>query len=143
MFSKMIQQLKEGEIPDLKNLSDLLKVALIKKQGVLQQPPACWSNDPKINPDSGHILWAAVLLGLEEDTQTAVGIFISEINSRPGKVEKGQDLAALDEKLMELVRLAPTAEFAEILKEKAERADRIISKIVSEEVVLFCHKKTH
>ena len=48
MFSNMIKQLKEGNIPSLEELSVLLKVALIKKQGVLQQPPACWSNDPKI-----------------------------------------------------------------------------------------------
>ena len=40
MFSNMIKQLKEGEIPSLEELSALLKVALIKKQGVLQQPPA-------------------------------------------------------------------------------------------------------
>ena len=127
MFGNMIKQLKEGEMPSLEYLSALLKVALIKKQGVLQQPPACWSNDPKINPDATQLLWAAALIGHEDEIHAAAGIMINEMISRPGKSESGQEFGAVNEKLMEMVKLAPTANFAELLQKKADQARRKIS----------------
>ena len=52
---------------------------------------------------------------------------MNEMISRPGKAESGQELAAVNEKLMEIVKLAPTSKFAELLQKKAEQARRKIS----------------
>jgi len=127
MFSKIIDQLREGKIPPPEDLSSLLKVALVKKQGVLQQPPACWSNDPKINPDSLHLLWVAVLLGSEDEILTAAGVMMNEMMARPGKSVPGQELFTVNKKLMGIVDQAPTPEFGRFLKEKADKARHIIS----------------
>ena len=127
MFTNMINQLHEGSLPSLENLTSLLKVALIKKQGVLQQPPACWSNDPKINPNAVHLLWAATLLGREYEILTAVGLMMNESMAKPRKTDSGQDLFAVNEKLIEIVGLAATQEFGLVLKEKADEARKIIS----------------
>lgn len=123
----MINQLQMGEIPPAAPHTSLLKVALIKKQGVLQQPPACWSSDPKINPDAKHLLWAAALFGNEDDLHTAAGIMVNEMISRPGKKEAGYELSFVNEKLMEVVDLAPTSEFAAVLKKKAAKAWQALS----------------
>jgi len=127
MFSKMINQLQEGRIPPAEDLASLLKVALVKKQGVLQQPPACWSNDPKINPDAVHLLWAATLLGHEDEILTAAGVMINELLAGPRKADPGQELSTVNEKLMEIVGLAPTRAFRLFLKERADQACKVVS----------------
>ena len=123
----MIDQIKEGELPSAEGLSTLLKVALVKKQGVLQQPPASWNSDPKINTDADHLLWAAILLGQEEEILAAAGRFISELTGRPGKIEPGGEYDRLYEKLGELEKLAPQPEFGELLKKMINRTRKIIS----------------
>lgn len=127
MFNSMISQLQNGTFPPPGPLANLLKVALIKKQGVLQQPPACWSNDPKINPDAGHLLWAAALLGSEEEILTAAGLMMSELLTRSRKSRPGQELALVDEELMEMVELAPSGAFRILLKAKADQARKVLS----------------
>ena len=127
MFEKMIIQLREGCIPPADYLASLLKVALVKKQGVLKQPPACWSSDPKINPDAKHLLWAASLLGREEEVHIAAGIMMNEMITRPGSLEPGQELQVVNEKLMEIAALAPSKKFATLLKKKADQAWNLIS----------------
>ena len=122
----MINQLQEGKMVPVGHLASLVKVALVKKQGVLQQPPACWSNDPKINPDALHLLWAAVLLGSADEIITAAGLMMNESMARPGN-DNQDHLARVNEKLMEIVALAPTPDFVVFLKEKADQARKIIS----------------
>ncbi len=36
---------------------------MTKKLGIINLPPPFWMSDPKINPKSEHLLWAALLLG--------------------------------------------------------------------------------
>jgi hypothetical protein len=127
MFGRMVDQLKKGELPSSEQLSSLVKVALIKKQGVLQQPPACWSNDPKINPDATQLLWAAALLGNEEEIQAAAGIMMSEMMARPGSTGPDKDLTAVTKKLEAILVLAPSREFELLLKEKVDQVLRLVT----------------
>jgi hypothetical protein len=127
MFGKMINKLKQGERPSPDLLCNLLKVALVKKQGVLQQPPLCWSNDSKINPDAAHLLWAAVLLGSRDEIITAAGLMVAEHLAKPGKHPVGGGEEIVEASLSELLDLAPTPEFRDELSQKVDRAKKIIS----------------
>jgi hypothetical protein len=80
MFTAMINSLKNGELPAPKELKARLPPALVKKSGVLQQPRPCWSNDPKINPDSVHLLWAAILLEDHELINLAAGMLFTQLS---------------------------------------------------------------
>ena len=122
MFSKIIELLKAGELPSSAELSARLKPAMVKKGGVMNQPRLCWSNDPKINPDAVHMLWAAILLGDHEMVLMVVGMVF---------VEQGYELAELTpeiarelivDKGSDLVALAPNHESRKILAEKVNGA---------------------
>ena len=123
----MINKLRQGGRPSLDLLSSLLKVALVKKQGVLQQPPLCWSNDSKINPDVVHVLWAAVLLGGQDEIITAAGLMVAEHLAKPGKHPAGGEREIVKASLSEFLDLAPTPEFRDELSQKVDRAKKIIS----------------
>jgi hypothetical protein len=127
MFRQMINKLRQGERPSPDLLFSLLKVALVKKQGVLQQPPLCWSNDSKINPDVGHLLWAAVMLGSQDEIITAAGLMVAEHLAKPGMNSAGGGGEIVTASLSELLDLAPTPEFRDELSQKVDRAKNIIS----------------
>jgi hypothetical protein len=122
MFSEMIKLLKRGELPTAEELQIRLKPAIVKKSGVMQQPRLCWSNDPKINPDSSHLLWAAILLEDQELTCMAVGMLFVEQGNELDVLtpEKARELIL--EKGSELLALAPTPDFKNILTEKIDKA---------------------
>ncbi len=127
MFRQMINKLRQGERPSPDLLFNLLKVALVKKQGVLQQPPLCWSNDSKINPDVVHLLWAAVVLGSQDEIITAAGLMVAEHLAKPGKNSAGGGGEIVTASLSALLDLAPTPEFRDELSQKVDRAKNIIS----------------
>lgn len=126
MFSKMITSLQAGVMPPVEPLAQLLRVALVKKQGVLQQPPACWSSDPKINPDSVHLVWAAVLNGRQEELISAEALVINEFLARPSRQEVNMANGKIQEILRDLPNLAPTQEFHVELLRKVETARRMM-----------------
>ena len=100
-------------------------LALIKKQGVLQQPPPCWTNDPKINPRADHLLWATVILGSEEDISAAAGLLITELQEKPGDTDAdtvGQVLNILKE----LPAMVPGAKLKESLSSLITKAEKVI-----------------
>ncbi len=82
MFAGMIRDLQEGRLPASGELRSRLAAAVVKKMGVLRQPPACWSGDTKINPPSAHMLWAALLLEDAEQLQIVWGLLLEEQASR-------------------------------------------------------------
>lgn len=127
MFRQMINKLRQGERPSPDLLFNLLKVALVKKQGVLQQPSLCWSNDSKINPDVGHLLWAAVVLGSKDEIITAASLMVAEYLAKPGKHSAGGEGEIVAASLAEFLDLAPTPEFRDELSQKVDRAKDIIS----------------
>mgnify|MGYP000645514434 CR=1 FL=1 len=87
MFSKIIALIRRGVLPPSEQLQTILKPAMVKKTGVMQQPRPCWSNDPKINPDAGHMLWAAILLEDQELISMAtamlfdLGVFLTVLGA--------------------------------------------------------------
>ena len=62
MLDQVMAQLARGEWPGGQGLRQWLRLALVKKMGVLNQPYHCWSSDRKINPPGGDLLLAALLL---------------------------------------------------------------------------------
>lgn len=122
MFTKMIQLLKRGELPSVAELQIRLQPALIKKSGVLQQPRLCWSNDPKINPDAGHMLWAAILLADQELVSMTVAMLFVEQGNELDVFTPEQARELILAKGSELLALAPTPEFEDVLAERITQA---------------------
>ena len=74
----MIEQLKKGELPSQGYVRARLDVAITKKLGILKTPYLCWSSDPKINPVTKHLFWAAVLMGDREKINLIEGLTMAE-----------------------------------------------------------------
>ncbi len=115
MFSKIIALIRRGVLPPPEQLQTILNPAMVKKTGVMQQPRPCWSNDPKINPDAGHMLWAAILLEDQELISMATAMLFVEQGNELEVLTSGKARALLIEKGADLQALAPTPEFKGIL----------------------------
>lgn len=74
----MIRSLERGELPNEQALRGWFRMALTKKLAIISLPPAFWENDPKRNPDSRYLLWAAVLLQDIEGYRTTQSIMDAE-----------------------------------------------------------------
>lgn len=103
MFSEMIAALRNGDAPEPVSLQIRFDFAMIKKLGVIKLPPAFWVRDPKINPRSDHLFWAALLLNDRARIDMALSVLAVELAEMPGNgEEKSRNLA--DERARELVR---------------------------------------
>lgn len=122
MFTKMIQLLESGVLPASAELKIRLQPALAKKSGVLQQPRPCWSNDPKINPDTGHMLWAAILLADQELIGMTVAMLFVEQGNELDVFTPEQARELILAKGSELLALAPTPAVAHVLAERITQA---------------------
>ena len=122
MFSKMIGLMRRGELPHSEELKTILKAAMVKKTGVMQQPRPCWSNDPKINPDAGHMLWAAILLGDQGLISMATAMLFVEQGNELDVLTPEKAAELLREKSSDLLALAPTPEFKCILAKRINKA---------------------
>ncbi len=120
----MIAALGRGEIPDTAELKARFKLAVIKKNGVLQQPFLCRSNDPKINPPARDLLWAAIVLEDRTGIATVSAIITAELLDRGGKRNNATPLTA--EFIGELLDLAPDRKFRQVLQDKADRTRGVI-----------------
>jgi hypothetical protein len=78
MFSHMIAALGDGEMPEPAALRKRYDFAVTKKLGIIKLPPAFWMRDPKINPRSDHLFWAALLLKDRERIDMALSIMAIE-----------------------------------------------------------------
>lgn len=117
MFSEMIAELKQGRLPaEMAILQKRLDAALVKKIGVLKSPRMLWPIDRKINPDSRHLVWAAILVGDQAAYRLAldmVGLEAAAVSNGSGA---GGDRLQLAEYMHEaLLALAPDPKFRKLL----------------------------
>jgi hypothetical protein len=116
LFTGLINSLSQGKLPPTVELRARFKAALIKKNGVLQQPFLCRSNDKKINPAARDMLWAAIILEDRQGVKTVQAILMTELLDRGESKNKTAEV--LSEFIEELVDQAPDDKFRQILNKK-------------------------
>lgn len=79
MFSEMIAAIHDNEAPEPLMLQKRYDFALTKKIGIVKLPPAFWMQDPKINPRSDHLFWAALLLKDRNRIDMALSVIAVEL----------------------------------------------------------------
>ncbi len=95
MFSDMVTDLNRSIMPEPVSLAKRFDIAITKKLGVVQLPPAFWMKDPKINPRSDHLLWAALLVLDRKRIELAMSVIAVEISEASHTANsENQDLAA-------------------------------------------------
>lgn len=129
MFSQMIADLQHGLLPAAEALRARLQVAMVKKLAMLRLPRQFHHNDPKINPDTEHMLWAAILLEDADAIQTVQMILSTEAQTRH-EAQRGamaacrtppEPAAVVAASLQRLARLAVGEELNQLLKLKIEK----------------------
>ena len=122
MFREMLKSLEDGVLPSAAALRQRLALALVKKAGILQQPRPCWSCDPKINPQTRHLLWAAVILEDEEALGQASWFFDQELQAGHPGLAPSEIRAELWRQLHALGDLASNHELRQELLARIDRA---------------------
>ncbi len=129
MFEQMIERLQRGQLPDAAAIRPRLSAGLIKKLGIIQTPCSFWTGDPKINPRSEHLLWAAILLA-DREKYAEIGAIIAleareRWQARQGRADAAPRPPAMEELLAAavagLLDLAPDPAFRKILENRVER----------------------
>jgi len=126
MFAKIFSELTRGERVD----SDLLKrrfdVAMTKKLGVVKLPPSFWMQDPKINPRTDHLLWAALLLNDPDRVALAFSALAVEHDEQQKKqaVEARESMGEVLDRFLQ--------QFLELLPEGNQSQRERIQKLVAE-----------
>lgn len=124
MFAEMVLQLKSGIMPDTALLRKRFDRALVKKLGVVRTPPSFWTSDKKINPDSKELLWATILLEDRENYLLVEGIIDTETEEKRKASGYSQaplsGPAIIESFISELLQLAPSDRFRQILRKKTE-----------------------
>jgi hypothetical protein len=101
MFSDMVADLNREILPDPVLLAKRFDIAITKKLGVVQLPPAFWMQDPKINPRSDYLFWAALLTLDRKRIELALSVLAVETaetcrssgrQSRELTEQRGRDL---------------------------------------------------
>lgn len=84
MFSEMVAELNRGREPEPGPLRKRFDFALIKKTAAVRLPPSFRTGDPKINPRSDHLFWAALLLMDRERIDLALAVMAAEAAEKNG-----------------------------------------------------------
>ena len=79
MFSEMIAAIQNNGAPEPVSLQKRYDFAMTKKLGIVKLPPAFWMQDPKINPRSDHLFWAALLLKDRNRIDMALSVIAVEL----------------------------------------------------------------
>lgn len=103
MFTAMLDDLRQGREPSPAGLNQRLQIGLIKKKAVMRLQRQFRHNDSKINPDSEHLLWAALLLEDEEAQAAVVEIIITEAHEQHEARRGALDRAAAPPTVEDLV----------------------------------------
>jgi hypothetical protein len=124
MFSEMVANLNRRVMPEPVSLARRFDIAITKKLGVVKLPPQFWMRDPKINPRSDHLFWAALLILDSERIELALSVIaveIAETSCSTGSeyqnltVEKGRDLLA------QLLHQIPAPDIREEFEDKLQK----------------------
>lgn len=114
MFSEMVDGLKHGVLPDPALLHGRCRAALTKKLAIVSQPPTYWIDDSKRNPDTEHLLWAALLLQDPDLLDVVIGIILMEQAESDGLSAE----EFMQESVTHLLALAPCKSFADQLRQQ-------------------------
>ncbi len=114
MFSGMIEDLRNGKIPDPALLRGRCHAAVTKKLAFVRLPPTYWENDPKRNPESSHLFWAVLLLKDRDMLDIVKGIILMEQAEREGLSLEEFAAQSLDT----LYALAPDGTFKKLLQKQ-------------------------
>ena len=82
MFSEMIKDLQSGSEPALPPIRQRLQAAMVKKLAMMRLNKEFQHNDSKINPETEHMLWAAILLEDHDAVETLASILLTEAYDR-------------------------------------------------------------
>lgn len=128
MFSDMVSSLKKGEVADLNILRKRFDTALVKKIAVISTPYSFWTSDPKINPPTKELIWAAILLQDSDNYKLLTGIVATETNEKnrasgqnaesSGNISESKKITGSI--IEEFLTLAPTENFRKLLKRKLD-----------------------
>lgn len=95
MFSEMIAVIHNKGVPEPDTLQKRYDFAMTKKMGIVKLPSAFWMQDPKINPRSDHLFWAALLLKDRSRIDLALSVIALElaetISMQGGEVRENVD----------------------------------------------------
>ena len=128
MFEEMVSLLKQGKFPQPDLLRKRFDRALVKKIGVVNTPYSFWTSDPKINPRTKELLWAAILLEDGENFRLLIGIAATEAKEKKRASGHSAEIADTaknarligDEFIKEFIELAPTEGFRIQLQQKID-----------------------
>jgi len=113
MFTQMVNKLQNGTLPKKDELSTRFEFALVKKLGVIRTPYQFWPNDPKINPQTKHLLWATILLNDVENYRIVEAIISAELEKKQKATGQPYSLKELRAKV-KLSRMTYIREFVEL-----------------------------
>lgn len=78
----MIEDLQSGLEPTLPLLRQRLQAAMVKKMAMMRLHKEFHHNDSKINPNTDHMMWAAILLEDHDAMETLATILLTEAHDR-------------------------------------------------------------
>ena len=126
MFEHMVSDLKSGLLPEQNILRRRFDAALVKKMAVLRTPYSFWPADPKINPPTKQLLWAAILLQDKENFSMIEAVITTEVEEKPRAKGQTENIHSLTDKIRqirqnyihEFIELGPNETFRENLRQK-------------------------
>lgn len=130
MFSEMVANLAKGSLPESSALRQRFDIAVTKKLGVVRLPASFWMDDPKINPRSDHLFWAALLTQDRQRIDLALAVLAAELNetnqAAGGELQK--EMTATARGLV--VRLFELIGNGEVRRETGKKLERIIPELI-------------
>lgn len=126
MFEHMVSDLKSGLLPEQNILRRRFDAALVKKMAVLRTPYSFWPADPKINPPTKQLLWAAILLQDKENYSMIEAVITTELTEKLRAKGQTENIHTLTDQIRqflqnyihEFIELAPSKTFKENLRHK-------------------------